>query len=79
MTIRSPGLSAARGSRVKSVRCDADQAVDAGQQTMAELLHADGYIVPVRPTVPVVIGAVGMSTGDRQSVLEAGPARNHAK
>ncbi len=64
---------------MKSVRWNADQAVDADQPSMAELLRPDGYIVPVCPAVPFAMSAAGVSTVYRQAVLAAGRAGNNAE
>ena len=79
MTVRSQRLSRNRElAGWNSVRWDADQAVEASQQSMAELLQPDGYIVPGASAVLIARIAAGLVTGYRNSVLVSGPARKDA-
>jgi hypothetical protein len=80
MTVSSQRLSRSRElAGWNSVRWDADQAVEDGQQSMAELLQPGGYIVPGASAVPFARSAAGLATGYRNSVLVSGPARKDAE
>jgi hypothetical protein len=61
------------------MRWDADQAVDAGQQSMAELLRPGGYIVRVCPAVPFATIAASLSAVCRQPLGVAGRAGTDAE
>jgi hypothetical protein len=76
--------TAARGSRVTSVRCDTGQVAGSDQQIVAGPLRPDGYIVRVRPAIPFALTPLpvsrsGFSAGSWRSVHVAGPARKDAE